>query len=148
MCSNVTNCYYLSLHIEDINLWTSSLLNNILIVGNNLYTSIRCSESRKKGVGKPNLSIKGKRLLNQRQYQNETRHIIVFTQAFCWKWTFFCACICLSFYTIIGLSCNCFCVVYMKCKTNHIMSWSKILIPCWIYHSEQSTCHVVYYCRR
>ena len=47
------------------------------------------SESRKKGVGKPNLSIKDKRLLNQRQYQNETRHIIVFTQAFCWKWTFF-----------------------------------------------------------
>ena len=102
----------------------------------------------KKGVGKPNLSIKDKRLLNQRQYQNETRHIIVFTQAFCWKWTFFCACICLSFYTIIGLSCNCFCVVYMNCKTNHIMSWSKILIPRWIYHSEQSTCHVVYYCWR
>ena len=41
MCSNVTYCYYLSL-IENINLWTSSLLNNILTIGNNLYTSIRC----------------------------------------------------------------------------------------------------------
>ena len=30
-------------HIEDINLWTSSTLNNILTIGNNLYTSIRCS---------------------------------------------------------------------------------------------------------
>ena len=30
-------------HIEDINLWTSSILNNILTIGNNLYTSIRCS---------------------------------------------------------------------------------------------------------
>ena len=30
-------------YMEDINLWTSSLLNNILTVGNNLYTSIRCS---------------------------------------------------------------------------------------------------------
>ena len=30
-------------YIEDINLWTSSLLNNILTIGNNLYTSIRCS---------------------------------------------------------------------------------------------------------
>ena len=30
-------------HIEDISLWTSSILNNILTIGNNLYTSIRCS---------------------------------------------------------------------------------------------------------
>ena len=30
-------------HIEDINLWTSSILNNILTIENNLYTSIRCS---------------------------------------------------------------------------------------------------------
>ena len=30
-------------HIEDINLWTSSTLNNILTTGNNLYISIRCS---------------------------------------------------------------------------------------------------------
>ena len=30
-------------HIEDINLWTSSTLNNILTIGNNLYISIRCS---------------------------------------------------------------------------------------------------------
>ena len=29
-------------HIEDINLWTSSTLNNILTIGNNLYISIRC----------------------------------------------------------------------------------------------------------
>ena len=29
--------------IEDINLWTSSTLNNILVVGNNLYSSIRYS---------------------------------------------------------------------------------------------------------
>ena len=30
-------------HIEDINLWTSSTLNNILTIGNDFYTSIRCS---------------------------------------------------------------------------------------------------------
>ena len=30
-------------HIEDINLWTSSTLNNILTIGNNLYISIRWS---------------------------------------------------------------------------------------------------------
>ena len=30
-------------HIEDINLWTSSILNNILTIGNNLYISVRCS---------------------------------------------------------------------------------------------------------
>ena len=30
-------------HIEDISLWTSSTLNNILTIGNNLYISIRCS---------------------------------------------------------------------------------------------------------
>ena len=32
-------------HLEDINFWTSSTLNNILTVGNNLYMyiSIRCS---------------------------------------------------------------------------------------------------------
>ena len=30
-------------HIEDVNLWTSSTLNNILGIGNNLYTSIRYS---------------------------------------------------------------------------------------------------------
>ena len=30
-------------HIEDINLWTSSTLNNILTIRNNLYISIRCS---------------------------------------------------------------------------------------------------------
>ena len=30
-------------HIEDINLWSSSTLNNILVTGNNLYSTIRCS---------------------------------------------------------------------------------------------------------
>ena len=30
-------------HIQDINFWTSSNLNNILTIGNNLYISIRCS---------------------------------------------------------------------------------------------------------
>ena len=30
-------------HIEDINLWTSSTLNNILTIGNDFYTTIRCS---------------------------------------------------------------------------------------------------------
>ena len=30
-------------HIQDMNLWTSSTLNNILTMGNNLYISIRCS---------------------------------------------------------------------------------------------------------
>ena len=55
------------------------------------------SESRKKGVGQTqsqyqrqkianeSAECREERLLNQRQYQNETRRIIVFTQAFCWK---------------------------------------------------------------
>ena len=30
-------------HIQDMNLWTSSTLNNILTMGNNLCISIRCS---------------------------------------------------------------------------------------------------------
>ena len=29
--------------IQDISLWTNSTLNNILVIGNNLYSSIRCS---------------------------------------------------------------------------------------------------------
>ena len=28
-------------HIEDINLWSSSTLNNILVTGNNLYSTLR-----------------------------------------------------------------------------------------------------------
>ena len=28
-------------HVEDINLWSSSTLNNILVTGNNLYSTIR-----------------------------------------------------------------------------------------------------------
>ena len=38
--------------------------------------------------------------------------------------------------------------VWFTQSVNHAMSWSKILIPHWIYHGEQSTCHVVYYRRR
>ena len=30
-------------HIEDINLWTTSTLSYILVIGNNLYSSLRCS---------------------------------------------------------------------------------------------------------
>ena len=29
--------------IQDISLWSKSTLNNILVIGNNLYSSIRCS---------------------------------------------------------------------------------------------------------
>ena len=29
--------------IQDISLWTNSTLNNILLIGNNLYSTIRCS---------------------------------------------------------------------------------------------------------
>ena len=29
--------------IQDISLWTNSTLNNILVIGNNLYSAIRCS---------------------------------------------------------------------------------------------------------
>ena len=32
-------------------------------------------------------------------------------------------------------------------SVNHAMSWSKIIIPGWICHGEQSACHVVYYRR-
>ena len=40
MCSNVTYCYYSIYHqIQDISLWTNSTLNNILVTGNNLYSS-------------------------------------------------------------------------------------------------------------
>ena len=38
--------------------------------------------------------------------------------------------------------------VWFTLHVNHTMSWSKILIPGWICHSEQNACHVVYYCRR
>ena len=38
--------------------------------------------------------------------------------------------------------------VWFTQSVNHAMSWSKILIPRWIYHGEQSACHVVYYRRR
>ena len=38
--------------------------------------------------------------------------------------------------------------VWFTGSVNHTTSWSKILIPGWICLSEQSACHVVYYCRR
>ena len=38
--------------------------------------------------------------------------------------------------------------VWFTRSVNHAMSWSKILIPGWICHSEQSACHMVYYFRR
>ena len=45
MCNNVTNTAVISHHLEDINFWTSSTLNNIRTIGNNLYMyiPIRCS---------------------------------------------------------------------------------------------------------
>ena len=30
-------------HVENINLWTTSTLSNILVIGHNLYSSFRCS---------------------------------------------------------------------------------------------------------
>ena len=38
--------------------------------------------------------------------------------------------------------------VWFTRSVNHATSWSKILIPGWICLSEQSACHMVYYCRR
>ena len=43
MCSKLPLTAIIYRHIEDINLWTSSTLNNILTIGYNLYISIRCS---------------------------------------------------------------------------------------------------------
>ena len=34
----------ISHHIEDINVWTSSTVNNILTIRNNMYIAIRCVE--------------------------------------------------------------------------------------------------------
>ena len=52
----------------------------------------------------------------------------------------FCACICLSFYVIIGLSCNCFCVVYTKCKPCYFMmqdTYSSLDLSWW---TERLSC--------
>ena len=38
--------------------------------------------------------------------------------------------------------------VWLTRIVNHTMSWSKIFIPGWICHGEQSACHVAYYRRR
>ena len=49
----------------------------------------------------------------------------------------FCACICLSFYAIIGLSCNYFCVVYTKCKPCYVMiqdTYSSLDLSQWTEH--------------
>ena len=52
----------------------------------------------------------------------------------------FCACICLGFYVIIGLSCNCFCVVYTKCKPCYVMmqdTYSSLDLSWW---TERLSC--------
>ena len=49
----------------------------------------------------------------------------------------FCACICLSFYAVIGLSCNCFCVVYTSCKPLYVMvrdTYSSLDLSWWTEH--------------
>ena len=49
----------------------------------------------------------------------------------------FCAFICLSFYAIIGFSCNCFCVVYTKCKPCYVMiqdTYSSLDLSQWTEH--------------
>ena len=52
----------------------------------------------------------------------------------------FFACICLSFYAIIGLSCNCFCVVYTSCKPRYVMvrdTYSSLDLSWW---TERLSC--------
>ena len=39
MCRNVTSIFIIT-YIDDVNLWTSSTLNDILVTGNNLYSSL------------------------------------------------------------------------------------------------------------
>ena len=45
MCRNVTSIFIIT-YIDDVNLWTSSTLNDILVTGNNLYSSLRYSVER------------------------------------------------------------------------------------------------------
>ena len=79
------------------------------------------SQYQRQKIANESAECRDKRLLNQRQYQNETRRIIAFARALLEINFVFSACICLSFYAIIGLSCNCFCVVYTNCKPRYVM---------------------------
>ena len=45
MCRNVTSIFIIT-YIDDVNLWTSSTLNDILVTENNLYSSLRYSVER------------------------------------------------------------------------------------------------------
>ena len=45
MCRNVTSIFIIT-YIDDVNLWTTSTLNDILVTGNNLYSSLRYSVER------------------------------------------------------------------------------------------------------
>ena len=47
------------------------------------------SQYQRQKIANESAECREKRLLNQHQYRNETRCIIVFTQAFCWKLTLF-----------------------------------------------------------
>ena len=42
-CVAMSLTFVIYCQIKDISLWTNSTLNNILVIGNNLYSSIRCS---------------------------------------------------------------------------------------------------------
>ena len=47
LVSNVSQChFYFYHHIDDVTLWTTSTLNDILVPGNNLYSSLRYSVER------------------------------------------------------------------------------------------------------
>ena len=47
LVSNVSQChFYFYHHTYDVNLWTTSTLNDILVTGNNLYSSLRYSVER------------------------------------------------------------------------------------------------------
>ena len=42
LVSNVSQChFYFYHHIDDVNLWITSTLNDILVTGNNFYSSLR-----------------------------------------------------------------------------------------------------------
>ena len=45
MCRNVTSIFIITC-IDDVNLWTTSTLIDILVTGNNLYSSLRYSVER------------------------------------------------------------------------------------------------------
>ena len=83
----------------------------------------------------PNLSIKDKKL----QMNNYVHPGFLLEINFV-----FCACICQSFYAIIGLSCNCFCVVYMKYGLHEVwFTRSVVYTKCGL-HEVWFTRSVVY----